>query len=73
MWHILNAAISGTGKMRLVREDLQQMQRGQAMTETASKDYNWELLILLGILVAGLILAEELIFAAVHAKIIPCF
>ena len=43
------------------------------MTETASKDYNWELLILLGIIVAGLILAEELIFATVQAKIIPYF
>ena len=46
---------------------------GEAMIETASKDYNGEFLILLGVLVAGLILAEELIFATVQAKIIPYF
>ena len=41
------------------------------MTENQSKDYNWDLLILLGIVVAGLILAEELIFAAMGAGVIP--
>lgn len=41
------------------------------MTETTSKDYNWELLILLCIIVAGLIFAEELIFAVIGAGVIP--
>jgi len=41
------------------------------MTETASKEYNWELLIFLCGLVALLIFAEELIFAGVRAGVIP--
>ena len=41
------------------------------MTENSSKDYNWELTLWLMTIAIALIFAEELIFVAIGAGVIP--